>query len=608
MKARRWSPVLAASVAMLTAMSPQALASDAVSSTAPTATPIHHLVVIFDENVSFDHYFGTYPNAANPAGEPPFYAAPDTPSVNGLSGSLLTNNPNGSNPQRLDRSQAVTPDMNHNYTPEQQSVDGGRMDNFINTVGRGNPIDLDYYDGNTVTALWYYAQHFALNDNAYCTQYGPSTPGAINLISGDTAGATVYSSNETTGTAQVVQPGSKNFPTNAVTQNGVDIGDIDPYYDSASKGVTMAMSGKNIGDLLNAKGVTWGWFQGGFANPNAKDMNIAGTDETTDYSAHHEPFQYYASTANPHHLPPSSVAMIGRTDQANHQYDITDFFTALQNGNMPAVSFLKAPEYEDGHAGYSDPLDEQRWLVQTINQIEASPDWSSTAIIITYDDSDGWYDHVMPPLVNGSNDPVVDVLGGKPVLQNGTDRAGYGPRVPFLVISPYAKHNFVDNTLMDQTSVLKFIEQNWGLGSLGPASYDTLAGSLMNMFDWHLHNPPVFLDPSTGEPVTPDVQPQVVHGITYLSLNHYAQNLDVVLREANGVARFSYEGHDVAIDERSGKVTVDGQPVHLKAPLMRSGGVWMVPVDEIDPLIGAEMHTYTAGNLTFYLFSPQDTP
>ncbi|SIS63848.1 phospholipase C [Alicyclobacillus vulcanalis] len=604
-KGKRWSAALATSVALFATLSPQALASDTVVPQVNTLTPIHHLVVIFDENVSFDHYFATYPNAANPAGEPPFYAAPGTPSVNGLSGSLLTHNPNGVNPQRLDRSQAVTPDMNHNYTPEQQAVDGGRMDNFINTVGRGNPIDLDYYDGNTVTALWYYAQHFALNDNAYCTQYGPSTPGAINLISGDTAGATVYSSSETSGAAQVVPPGSKNFP-NAVTPNGVDIGDIDPYYDSASKGMTMAMAGKNIGDLLNAKGVTWGWFQGGFANPNAKDNNIAGTDETTDYSAHHEPFQYYASTANPNHLPPTSVAMIGRTDQANHQYDITNFFQALQNGNMPAVSFLKAPEYEDGHAGYSDPLDEQRWLVQTINQIEASPDWSSTAIIITYDDSDGWYDHVMPPLVNGSSDKAVDVLGGTPVLQNGTDRAGYGPRVPFLVISPYAKHNFVDNTLIDQTSVLRFIEENWGLGSLGPASYDSLAGSIMNMFDWNTQNPPVFLDPTTGEPVSPDMQPEVIRGTTYLSLNHYAQNLDVVLQTSRGMARFSYEGHEVEIDERSGLVRVDGEAVHLKAPLVRVDGVWMVPVEEMDSLIGATLHTYTDGHLTYYLFSPQD--
>src|ERR1700739_3398915 len=95
-----------------------------------TTTPIKHLVVIFQENVSFDHYFGTYPNATNPAGEPAFHAAPGTPSVNGLSGPLLTNNPNGANPQRLDRSQALTCDQNHGYTAEQKATDMGLMDKF----------------------------------------------------------------------------------------------------------------------------------------------------------------------------------------------------------------------------------------------------------------------------------------------------------------------------------------------------------------------------------------------------------------------------------------------------------------------------------------------
>ncbi|GMA62638.1 hypothetical protein NZD89_22860 [Alicyclobacillus fastidiosus] len=101
-------------------------------------TPIQHVVVIFDENESFDHYFGTYPVAKNPTGEPPFYAAPGTPSVNGLTAALLTNNPNEANPQRLDRSQAVTPDFDHGYTSEQKSFDGGLMDKFVQNDGHGN--------------------------------------------------------------------------------------------------------------------------------------------------------------------------------------------------------------------------------------------------------------------------------------------------------------------------------------------------------------------------------------------------------------------------------------------------------------------------------------
>src|SRR5205823_4056894 len=138
------------------------------------------------------HYFGTYPVAANPAGEPRFVAAPGTPSVNGLSAGLLSNNPNSANPFRFDRSEPITCDQNHDYTPEQQSTHAGLLDKFVEFNGatyspppqgakgpcRARQV-MGYYDGNTVTALWNYAQHFALNDNSFGTTFGPSTPGAL---------------------------------------------------------------------------------------------------------------------------------------------------------------------------------------------------------------------------------------------------------------------------------------------------------------------------------------------------------------------------------------------------------------------------------------------
>ncbi|CAM3845643.1 phospholipase C [Alicyclobacillus pomorum] len=466
-----------------------------------TTTPIKHLVVIFQENVSFDHYFGTYPKAANPAGEPKFTAAPNTPSVNGLNGPLLTNNPNGVNPQRLDRSQAVTADMDHGYTDEQKAYDGGLVDQFVKEGGRGQSLVMDYYDGNTVTAMWNYAQHGALNDNSFGTVFGPSTPGALNLISGQTHGALMYSDNvDKNGTL------IPNASVSGEVGNGTVYGDPDPYYDKTSKGKTVAMTGTNVGDLLNKKGITWGWFEGGFHNASEQHKNIAG-GASTDYIPHHEPFQYYKSTANPEHLPPSSAKAIGHTDQANHQYDLTDFWTAADSGNLPAVSFLKAPAYQDGHAGYSDPLDEQTFLVNTINHLQQLPTWSSTAVVICYDDSDGWYDHVMPPIVNPSNDPNADALDGQgkagtPKSGAYLDRLGYGPRLPLLVISPYAKKNYVDSTLTDQSSVLRFIEDNWNLGRIGDQSFDAIAGTLDNMFDFSQKpdTKPLFLNPSTGEP------------------------------------------------------------------------------------------------------------
>jgi phospholipase C len=286
------------------------------------------------------------------------------------------------------------------------------------------------------------------------------------------------------------------------------------------------MGGKNIGDLLDESGISWGWFQGGFASPNyvsgkpsTDDLskvctgahdNVAGASEV-DYSVHHEPFQYYASTANPKHLPPTSIAAIGHQDQANHQYDIKDFFAAADGGNLPAVSYLKAPEYQDGHAGYSDPLDEQTWLASTIDQLEKLPSWSSTAVVIAYDDSDGWYDHQTAPVINQSQVASLDTLSGAgqcganaadvPSGQQG--RCGPGMRQPLLVISPYARRNYVDSALTTQASVVRFVEDNWlGGKTVGGGSDDATAGTLDGMFQFNRPTDPrLFLNPSTGEPV-----------------------------------------------------------------------------------------------------------
>jgi phospholipase C len=481
---------------------------------AQTTTPIQHVVVIFQENVSFDHYFATYPVAANSTtGEPVFTASPNTPSVNGLTGGLMTNNPNSAQPFRLSRAQAVTCDQDHNYGDEQKAFNSGLMDKFVETLGTssascdaagfGKKVVMAYYDGNTVTAFWNYAQNYAMNDNSFGTTFGPSTPGALNLIAGQTHGATV-----TAGSAA------------GNVSAGSAIGDArpDPSLDDctlAPPRTYIKMSGKNVGDLLNAKNITWGWFQGGFRPTStnngtsvcaAHHTGLSGDDAVTtsgDYIPHHEPFQYYPQTANPHHVAPTSPQTVGKADPANHQYDLADFFAALSAGNMPAVSYLKAAAYQDGHAGYSNPLDEQTFLVNTINTIMQSPFWGSTAIIIAYDDSDGWYDHVMGPIVSQSA-TADDVLMGSGMCGAGANstyqgRCGYGPRMPLMVISPFAKVNYVDHTVTDQSSILRFIEDNWSLGRIGDSSMDAVAGSLMGMF--RFQNPAaqaVVLDPNTG--------------------------------------------------------------------------------------------------------------
>jgi phospholipase C len=483
-----------------------------------TATPIKHLVVIFQENVSFDHYFATYPVATNPEGESQFTAKAGTPSVNGLTPGLLSNNPNGTTypPFRLDPSANYTCDQNHDYTPEQQAFDSGLMDAFPEFTGSacssttypnlsplGPGIVMGYYDGNTVTALWNYAQYFAMNDNHFGTNFGPSTPGAINVISGMTGNA---------------DPATEVNTTGDVVNNSV-IGDPDAFYDDChgTEYVGMSSANKNIGDLLTSQGITWGWFQGGFT-PSAVTNGVAtcatktnrldGTPETA-YSSHHNPFAYYASTSNPHHLPPASVNTIGETDQANHQYDLGWFQTAALAGKLPSVSYLKAPRAMDGHPNNSSPLDEQDFIVSTINFLESLPTWGSTAVIITWDDSDGWYDHVAGPIVNQSAS-TSDALtatgtcgGGTNALAGLQSRCGYGPRIPFLIVSPFARQNFVDNTLIDQSSVVRFIEDNWELPSrIGNGSFDVIAGSLLNMFDFTKRAPLVVLDPLSGQVVS----------------------------------------------------------------------------------------------------------
>ena len=148
---------------------------------------------------------------------------------------------------------------------------------------------------------------------------------------------------------------------------------------------------------------------------------------------------------------------------------------------MPAVSFLKAAAYQDGHPGYSDPLDEQTFLVNTINQIEKSKYWASTAIVITYDDSDGWYDHQAPTIVNGSNTALdTAICSSSPIrLGNTPDRCGFGPRLPMLVISPWTRTNYVSHNLTDTASIIKFIENNWlGGKRIGGGSFDAISGSL----------------------------------------------------------------------------------------------------------------------------------
>ncbi len=351
-----------------------------------TATPIKHVVVIYQENVSFDHYFGTYPDATNTSGQT-FTAKRGTPKVNGLTPALKNNNPNGVNPVRYDPTNVndvLTCDQDHNYSDEQLAVDGGKNDLYPLRTGNGTGTTpeggkcvagdvMNYYDGNTVTGFWNYAQQYAMSDSSFDTTYGPSSPGAINVVSGDTGNV------DMTHTANNPSIATASSPNADITADGLGgyslTSDAQPYYDDCSTRDAVALSGKNIGDELNAKGISWGWFQGGFkpstsytdalaaigksgqatstftpdefsayfsvaANrpAHSSNQNLCSTVTPVgaglsaplatgagqygykdDYIPHHEPFQYYASTANPHHVTvPATASGTGLARRAGH--------------------------------------------------------------------------------------------------------------------------------------------------------------------------------------------------------------------------------------------------------------------------------------------------
>jgi phospholipase C len=471
-----------------------------------TTTPIKHVVVIFQENCSFDHYFATYPNAANLPGETPFHARRGTPTVNGLNDALLHQNPNQVNPFRFAPSHAVTGDNQNGMFLEQSAYDGGLMDKwveFCGTTDAGFPATdvMGYFDGNTVTALWNYAQHFALSDSHFATVSGATILGHINLISGQTHGAVGFNTSAPSTLLTTLQDSSNNY----LIYQGTLVANANTAFDTtATKKQRVYMTGRNVGDLLNTKGVSWGWFSGGFRIPIPSHEGVPGV-LSPDYGINREPFQLYQSTANPGHTPPGSVLEVGHDGVANHQYDLTDFWAAAAVHRIPAVNFFKAPDFQTGHPGTdSTPLEEQTFLVNTINQLQSLPEWKDMAVFIAWDDSDGWYDHQMPPIVNQSSSPLdaLPGLGANPasIMGGYQARAGYGPRMPLLAISPFARRNFVFHEINDQSSILRFIEDNWSLGRIGDFSFDQIAGSLLGMFDFRREgaDEQVILDPSTG--------------------------------------------------------------------------------------------------------------
>ena len=291
------------------------------------------------------------------------------------------------------------PDLAHSHKAFVDMVDGGLMDRFAAVNGERA---MGFYDNTTpgIDRLWGWAQQFALADNFFASAMGDAPTNQLYLVSASDNNF-IFGVEPSFGPCQESDPAAQplNFP--------------------------------NVGDRLTEKNISWGWF--------TEQYGICGS-----YIANQNPFQYFTSTQNSVHL-----------------QDFTAFSAQLGNGSVPAVSFIQPAPTHSMHPGSGNVTRGASWLDGLLQDIQNSSIWADTAIIVVWDTSGGWYDHVPPPAV---------------------DSQGFGPRVPLMVISPFAKRNYISHVQMDYVSILKFIQFNWQLPSLNERNQSPASGDLRDMF------------------------------------------------------------------------------------------------------------------------------
>jgi len=412
---------------------------------------IDHIVVVPLENWSFDSLYGHFPGAAGVAGATATQVDKNGVAYPTLPQPLDSNNepkvtsgaatppapPDARFPANLpnapfDLEQYVPPteavgDITGGFYQEQEAIDGGKMDRFV-AVGNAGGIPLGSYDA-THLPLGQLAQRFTLDDEFFHAAFGSSMLNHLWLVSGATP-----TWPDAPASARAVLDSNGHLVKNGpVTPDGFLVNTAYPAAGPHPANATASqlvppLHGATIGDRLSAKGVSWAWYSGGWSDA------LAGHPDPL-FQFNHQPFAYYANYAN------------GTPGQAAHLKDESDLVRAIRTDTLPAVSFYKPIGADNEHPGYANLLDGERHVASIIDSIMASKAWASTAIIVTYDENGGFWDHVPPPV---------------------GDRWGPGTRVPTIVISPFAKRHFIDNTTYDTTSILALIEHRFGLQPLGP--------------------------------------------------------------------------------------------------------------------------------------------
>ena len=444
---------------------------------------IEHIVVIYAENRSFDNLYGLFPGANGIANAtPPQYTQVDRdgkpfatlpPVWKGKDADPAFPRDLPNKPFRIDAPPINLPlstptrDLIHEFYRNQEQIDGGRNDRFVAASDAG-ALAMGYYDGSKLP-MWKWAQEYTLADNFFMAAFGGSYLNHVWLICACTpiddhapAGARAQVDErgwlKTKGpTGASVMTGPAEFLGGETTPDGFSVNTTqppyqpsrippakggDPRYADPARHTLPPQKLKTIGDTLSAKGVSWVWYSGawddavkdGMQPPDAKRVIINYREKgAPNFVTHHQPFNYFARFAP------------GTADRERHLKDYNELVAAIDKGELPQVAFYKPQGNLNQHPGYADVLSGDEHVAALIAKIKASPLWNSTAIIVTYDENGGFWDHVAPPK---------------------GDRWGPGSRIPAIVVSPYAKRGHVDHTYYDTTSILKLITRRFDLEPL----------------------------------------------------------------------------------------------------------------------------------------------
>ena len=460
---------------------------------------IEHIVVIYAENRSFDNLYGLFPGADGIAN-----ATPEQMTQVDYDGKPLAHLPPvwkgkeadpafpkdlPNRPFRIDGPPVNMPltvptrDLIHKFYPQQEQINGGRNNRFAEVSDAG-ALAMGYYDGSTLP-MWKWAQEYTLADRFFmaafgdsyinhfwlicaCTPREPNPP--PNLVAqlddrGWLKRRADSPASAITGPAAFV-PGdftadgyslSTNYPPYQPSRVPPAPGGDARLADTSKGGVLPPQTQKTIGDTLSAKGISWAWYGGAWNDALQDGMQPASAKRQILYNneaghpyfvAHHQPFNYFARFAP------------GSADRERHLKDYTDLVAGIERGELPAVAVYKPQGTFNEHPGNTDVMSGDIHISELIGKIKASPLWASTAIIVTYDENGGFWDHVAPPK---------------------GDRWGPGTRIPAIIISPYAKRGHVDHTSYDTTSIIKFITRRFDLEPLPGARAN--AGDLTAAFD-----------------------------------------------------------------------------------------------------------------------------